>query len=237
MHATSPARSGTDLRTVLAVGSALVASGLAWVALSRLRPLDFGYAGGIAVWTLAMTAMMLPSLTPALVSFQRASPGWHSIPFVAGYLVVWGAIGAGVLLLVPLRHAIPLPPEWWLAAALAGAGVYELTRWKAACLSRCRSPVHFLMEHWRSGPAGAFALGGHHGLYCVGCCAGLMVALVALGMMDLAWMILVSAVVFAQKLAPRGDLVARVAGIALIALAALLAAGLVPWLLAPAGGM
>ena len=73
------------------------------------------------------------------------------------------------------------------AAVLIAAGLYQLSPLKQACLKRCRSPVDFLVQHWRPGLGGAFRLGAHHGAYCLGCCIALMAVLVVAGGMGLVW--------------------------------------------------
>ena len=100
------------------------------------------------------------------------------------------------------------------------AAVYELTPLKHACLSKCRSPLAFLVGGWRDGSFGAFRLGVEHGAWCVGCCWALMAALFALGVMSIAWMALVAALIAAEKLLPR----APAASLAISALLAALAA-------------
>lgn len=226
-------RSGWSPDRIALAGALLLLSALAWAALVRLDGHVMGPAAATGAWTLAMVAMMFPSFLPAVLSFRRVAPAWQVPLFVAGYTIVWGGVGVLVVLSEPLVMDIPIARERWLGGALVIAGAYELSRWKGACLDGCRSPVHFLMDHWRSGGAGALAMGAHHGLYCMGCCAGLMVALVALGMMNVLWMALVATVVLAQKVLPRGRVVAIVAGVLLIVVGVAAFAGLAPSL----GGM
>ena len=97
------------------------------------------------------------------------------------------------------------------------AGLYQLTPLKDACLLLCRVPQLFLGHHWRDGIAGAFLVGAHHGLYCAGCCASLMVVLLVVGMMNLAWMAGLSALIALEKVLPAGRLIGRLAGLALVA--------------------
>jgi predicted metal-binding membrane protein len=96
---------------------------------------------------------------------------------------------------------------------LAIAGIYELSPLKAACLRRCSNAAAFLMEHYRSGP---FRLGVEHGLWCLGCCVGLMAVLVFAASMSLAWAVAIAAVVFVQKVLTGGGLSARIVGIGLL---------------------
>jgi predicted metal-binding membrane protein len=104
-----------------------------------------------------------------------------------------------------------------VSVVLIAAGAYQLSPLKGACLSHCRSPAQFFSRHWRAGPYGALRLGVLHGAYCVGCCWLLMALLFVGGVMNLALVALLTAVVSAEKLLPNGSLVARCSGVALIA--------------------
>ncbi|MGH3032000.1 MAG: DUF2182 domain-containing protein [Gaiellaceae bacterium] len=196
-------------RTTAAAGLALVvATALAWVGLAGYEP-PMGLTGFLAGWTLMMTAMMLPSIAPLALLYRGPRT-----PMAAGYLVVWGAIG-----LLPYAAM-----EWGLAPALpivlALAGAYELSPLKSACLGRCRNPAAFLMEHYRSGP---LRLGVEHGVWCIGCCVGLMAVLVLAASMALVWAAAIAAVVFVQKVLPLGEASARLTGVGLLVAAAVVA--------------
>lgn len=95
-------------------------------------------------------------------------------------------------------------------------GLYQLTPLKDVCLPLCRAPLGFVVRRWRDGPVGAFSMGVEHGAWCAGCCTGLMVALFALGMTNIAWMAAVALVILAEKAVPGGERLARVTGFALI---------------------
>jgi predicted metal-binding membrane protein len=201
-----------------------------------------------------MAAMMLPSSAPTVLLFARmahvraprpAEARGTTVAFVAGYLAVWtlfGLLAYGVFRLI--RAADPAFLAWdaqgplVAGAAVAAAGLYQLSPLKRACLRHCRSPLHFLMHAWRPGPLGAMRLGVVHGGYCVGCCAGLMVILFALGVMSILWMAIVAAVVFAEKLLPIGPQARVVVAAALIVLGIWIAtgAGSVPGLHEPSDG-
>jgi predicted metal-binding membrane protein len=101
--------------------------------------------------------------------------------------------------------------------ALVLAGAYQLTRYKSVCLRHCRTPLDFMM-HWRSGSRGGLRMGVHHGLFCLGCCWGLMLVLLTVGIMNLVWMGLVAAVIFIEKVLPFGWATAKVVGVALVGL-------------------
>src|SRR5207248_7973418 len=89
-------------------------------------------------------------------------------------------------------------------AILVFAGLYQLTPLKNACLKHCRSPLHFVMHGWRDGRTGALAMGATHGVFCLGCCWGIMAVLFVVGLMNLGWMAGLSLLIIAEKLAPRG---------------------------------
>lgn len=220
-------RSGLSKRDkVLLAGGLLLASALAWVVtLQAADAAAMGLPGFVTLWTAMMAAMMLPSVLPAALLFatlssSRAQFGFRPAPVAAfgvGYLAMWALLGLGVGLanerigFLATAGGTPL-----VAGALIVAGAFQLTRWKEFCLGHCRSPLHFFMDHWRDGRAGAAIMGAHHGVYCIGCCWGLMLALIALGMMNLVWMVLVAVAVFVEKAVPGGARFAPVLGGALI---------------------
>ena len=198
-----------------------------------------GLVAFIAAWAVMMTAMMLPSAAPTVLLYRamtrehaaQGNPLASTWIFVLGYLVVWAAFGAivyvaGQLASAAFRGDMRLA-EWApyaVALVLLGAGAYQFTPLKRVCLRACQSPLGFLMSHWRPGPGGAFRMGLAHGLYCTGCCWGLMAVLVAAGAMGLAWVLLIALVVAAEKLLPRGEWAARITGLVLLALGVLVAA-------------
>ncbi|MBI1723110.1 MAG: DUF2182 domain-containing protein [Gemmatimonadetes bacterium] len=215
---------------------AAAAGAWAWV-LASVRAAPMALPGFVVAWTVMMAAMMLPSLLPSLLLFatvtrSREAFGYRPVPsvvFGAGYFATWALLGAAVGLAGQL--AGPLPAAWHRAVVAGGllvAGAYQLTRFKAWCLGHCRSPMRFFMEHWRDGPLGALRLGAHHGLYCVGCCWGLMVALIALGMMRPRWMGAIALVILAEKVLPRGQRLAPLIGLLLLAAGAGIALGVIP---------
>jgi len=106
---------------------------------------------------------------------------------------------------------------------LVVAGAFQLSTLKRRCLRHCRSPLGFLLGHWRAGWRGSLALGWSHALYCLGCCWALMLMLVAAGSMGLVWVLLVAAVVAAEKVLPAGEWIARITGVALIGLGVVVA--------------
>ncbi len=221
------------LRTEPGLGigaSLLVLAGLAWswtVAMAAMPDCHrLGTATFVVMWTVMMAAMMFPAVIPVVVAFIVLARSRHGAPvlgavlFVAGYLVVWGVLGLPAQALLSVgTHLVTAVPGLARAggAMLVLCGLYQLTPLKDACLRHCRVPHLFLGHHWRDGLGGALWLGAHHGLYCAGCCASLMVVLLVVGVMNVAWMVALSALICLEKIVPRGALVGRVAGLGLCA--------------------
>lgn len=191
-------------------------------------------AVALSMWWVMMVAMMIPAAAPVVLLYARVAPASglapHSGAFVAGYLVAWlgfslVAVALQVALvsnglLSPMGMALTSP---YLAAAfLIGAGAYQLTQAKNACLSRCRNPAEFLSRHVRPGISGALRMGFLHGGYCVGCCWLLMALLFVGGIMNLVWIAGLTLVVAAEKLLPHGRAIARVSGVLFLAWGALI---------------
>jgi len=194
---------------VLGVVAAVVA--VAWIGvLAGVDGDGAGVAGFVAAWTVMMVAMMLPSATPFVLLYRRGASSAATARLVSGYLAVWGA--TGIIAWALHEAAMDVPAS----VVLAAAGVYQLTPAKRACLRRCRTPADFLVERWR---ANAFVLGADHGRWCLGCCWALMAVLVVAGMMGIVWVVAISGVVAVEKLTSRGEALARVTGVGLIALA------------------
>ena len=188
----------------------------------------------LLLWVTMMAAMMLPSMAPVAITWVRGigrqSSGWtraaRTIEFVGGYLLVWTAFGLlayGALALTGgLVDDHPTAGRWIGSIAFLLAGLYQLGPLKHVCLRHCRDPMGHLVRY--SGfrrPARDLRVGVHHGAYCVGCCAGLMVVLVPLGVMNVAAMAGLALVIFAEKLWSRGLLLSSVVGVAFLVLALL----------------
>jgi predicted metal-binding membrane protein len=210
---------------------------------------DLGALGWfLGVWVVMMAAMMFPSVAPTVALYaQMARRRWPGAPllFGAGYLVAWGAAGAVAYgLFAAGRAALGGPLAWdaggrWVAGAtLAVAAIYELTPLKDVCLTKCRSPLGFLLGSWRDGRRGALELGARHGAWCVGCCWALMAALFALGVMSLVWMAVVAALIAFEKTLPSRPLVTYGTTALLGVLAVLLVAApdAIPALTVPGSG-
>ena len=188
-----------------------------------------------AMWAVMMVGMMTASAAPVMLLFAglHRGRGAHRVPrvvvaFGTGYLLVWTAFSAGAALAQwGLHQAAMLSPAMTTSSArlggaiLIGAGIYQLTPFKGACLTHCRSPLGFLMSHWRQGMDGALRMGIEHGTYCLGCCWALMCVLFVVGVMNLVWVAAMTIFVLVEKIGPAGAFVARVAGVAMIASGAL----------------
>ena len=195
-----------------------------------------------AMWFIMMVAMMLPSAAPMILIYGRLARGARdegatfasTTLFASFYLAVWAAFSAVAALVQWALVKAGAISAMGLAfgdqriggALLIAAGVYQLTPLKTACLQKCRSPLSFLMRLWRPGFAGAARLGLSHGLYCLGCCAALMALLFVFGVMNLAWVALLAIVVLIEKVAPQGERVGRLAGVAALAVGVVMALGL-----------
>lgn len=175
------------------------------------------------MWAVMMAAMMLPSATPMVLCFatlnRRRSEGARTLLFVAAYLALWIAFsGAATVTQWALQSVGWVSPMIVsLSSALSGgllliAGLFQFSRLKRACLRACRSPLGFLMSDWREGLWGAWRMGMRHGLYCLGCCWALMILLFVGGAMNLLWIAALTGLVTIEKLAPNGELIARVLG-------------------------
>jgi len=188
----------------------------------------------VGSWGVMMAAMMLPSAVPMIALYgtvargrARAAP---TAVFALPYAVTWLAFGVPVYAVAAaLAEAVRSHPAlhdaapYAVAGVLAAAGIYQFSAAKRACLRSCQNPLAFLATRWRPGLAGAVRVGLAHAGYCLGCCWLLMVVLVAAGAMGLAWVLLVAAVVFVEKIGPRDLRLARLAGAALVTLGVALA--------------
>ena len=201
---------------------------LSWFFLVRGAGMDSmqpPLAALVLMWWLMMVAMMLPSAAPAVLLYSRVrdrQPVADSVVepwiFMLGYLGVWLLFS---LFAAAVHHqiapdAMKFQRGLLPALVLVAAGAYQLSPLKGACLRQCRAPAQFLSRHWRAGARGAVRLGVLHGAYCVGCCWLLMALLFVGGVMNFAWIAALTLLVSVEKLVPRGDLVARAAGVALI---------------------
>lgn len=189
------------------------------------------------MWVVMMVAMMLPSAVPMVWAFGAApaapsparSPRLRVVAFVAGYLLVWAGFSLAMTLvqwvLLEARVISPMMENrspLFGGLLLIGAGVFQLTPLKHACLSTCRSPLSFIMTEWRAGVGGAWIMGLRHGLFCTGCCWLLMALLFLLGVMNIAWIATLTAFVLLEKTWPGARWMSAASGVLLIAWGALL---------------
>jgi predicted metal-binding membrane protein len=191
-----------------------------------------------AMWAVMMVGMMAGTAAPVLLLFAsaRAARGERGVSlavlmFGLGYLTAWVGFSACAALTQWALHqtamlspAMAASSPYLAGAILIGAGAYQLTPWKGACLTQCRSPLGFLMTNWRDGRLGALQMGVRHGAYCLGCCWALMCVLFVVGVMNLVWVATLTAFVLLEKVGPAGTIVARVAGAAMVLVGLLLIA-------------
>lgn len=238
--------------TIVPVAGIAALAFLSWIVTVQLTrgmgvgPGTMGMSFGLfmGMWVAMMAAMMLPSQAPMAMLWTRAiaqSPSvarrtTRTFGFLAGYVLAWALYGLLAFGLVLALDAIitrnPGAGRWLAAGIFALAGIYQLTPLKDVCLRTCRTPIGMFLKYGSyQGGAVDFRVGLHHGLYCVGCCWALMVVLIGVGVMNLVAMVILAAVILAEKLWRHGELAARVVGVAFLGLAVLAALGI--WL--PAG--
>jgi predicted metal-binding membrane protein len=232
---------GVPFAHLVVPGTALiVVAALAWVLTVRQAD-GMGHAPGtmgmalpafLGMWTAMMAAMMFPSVATLAVIWVRSinqqttglTRGRRLVSFLAGYLISWA--GYGVLAYAALLgtdHLIDTAPDgarWLGVAVFAVAGAYQLTSLKDACLTHCRSPLGQVVHYGNyRGRLRDLRVGLHHGAYCVGCCWGLMLVLVAVGVMNIPVMVAIAAAIFAEKLWSRGQWLSKLIGVGLLLLA------------------
>ena len=211
----------------------LLVAAVAWLvtvgrAGAMTGTMGLGPLGFVGMWTLMMAAMMLPSVVPVASMYQRSVRSWRGLRlagFTSGYLLAWAGAGIPAFLLTAfVARLVDDHPAWATAVAVAvfaACGVYQLTPLKTRCLKHCRSALSLLLHYGAyRGPLRDVRAGAHHGAWCLGCCWSLMALFVVVGVMNLAAMVVLAAVVLAEKLWAHGELLARVVGVAALALAA-----------------
>jgi predicted metal-binding membrane protein len=184
----------------------------------------------VAGWVLMLAAMMLPTTLPLLDIFRRLTARRTDrrsriTLVIIGYLAVWAAFGlaahlAGWAVFAGVRQSDWLIANGWVigAAVLTAAGLYQFSAVKYRCLDKCRTPLSFVIEHWRDARERwqAFLLGLRHGAFCVGCCWALMLIMFVVGSANIGWMLALGAVMAAEKNLPSGRRLARPIGAALL---------------------
>jgi predicted metal-binding membrane protein len=192
----------------------------------------------LAMWTIMMIAMMFPAVAPMVLLFstvheKRKATNENFIPtwvFLLGYLLVWAFFGVFAYFVDTLigQLVMSFPKLQSYGPIIGGvvliiSGLYQLTPLKNACLTHCRSPLHFIMHKWREGYLGSLVMGIDHGAYCLGCCWGLMLVLFVVGMMNIAWMGILALIIFVEKISKQGVIISKFVGGFLILLGFLLA--------------
>jgi predicted metal-binding membrane protein len=212
-----------------------------WSTADRMAGMDEGPGTALGalgwflgVWVVMMAAMMFPSVAPTVSLYARMTKRRSPVAplvFTAGYLVTWAAAGVVAYALFDLARSLLGDQlawdelgRWVAGGTLLVAAAYELTPFKDVCLSKCRSPLGFLVGSWREGLRGALNMGARHGAWCVGCCCALMASLFALGVMSLAWMAFVAALIALEKTLPWGRPVTYATAAVLFVLGVLLLA-------------
>ncbi len=186
----------------------------------------------LSIWIAMMVAMMFPTAMPMILTFARVQSGktargQATVPtgiFVAAYLLVWVTFGAAAFAAAVAAEELASRSMWLMdnaprigGAVMIVAGIYQLSPLKRICLSKCRSPMSWLLNSWRDGPGGALRMGVEHGMYCLGCCWFLFVILFPLGMMNIAAMALITVLIFAEKSLPISRLAVNFAALGLVA--------------------
>jgi predicted metal-binding membrane protein len=221
---------------ILAAGAWVATIALAHGMAGMTGTMGLGLALFVPVWALMMAAMMLPSVAPTASLYARtvqSNRAARITGLVVGYLAVWAAAGVPAFGLAWLTGWLtgnnPSAAHFTAVAVFAAVGIYQLSSLKDRCLAHCRSPLGLLL-HYGSyrGRSRDLRVGLHHGGYCLGCCWGLMLILIAVGVMNVAVMVGLAALVLVEKLWRRGAAAGRVAGVAALALAA--ATIWLPWL-------
>lgn len=164
-------------------------------------------------WTVMTLAMMLPTSLPLIATFQTIAGQRQDRPLlvtllIGGYVAIWTLVGFLVYAAGVIIQELPAFSPWLQAHAYVGgalvlllAGVYQFTPLKRRCLDKCRSPLSFVLAYWQGerDRRNAFRLGVHHGLFCVGCCWALMLLMFGVGVSNLAWMLMLGAVMAVEK--------------------------------------
>jgi predicted metal-binding membrane protein len=202
-------------------------SGQAWTAV------DLGAAA--LMWMAMTLAMMLPSAGPMILTYAEigdtaARKGERIVsPLVltAGYLSIWfgfalvAALVQGATTRLSLLDPASASTGGLLSAGLfLAAGIYQFSALKHVCLTRCQRPFAFFFANWTTRRSGVFGLGLRQGAYCLGCCWVLMLLMFAVGVMNMAWMLVLALVIIGEKMSSR---LSRPVGVLLILIGAALA--------------
>ena len=189
------------------------------------------FALTFSMWAVMMVAMMTPSAAPMILMFagvnrkrrQQQRPYVSTSVFLLSYLMAWAGFSVLATTAQWGLHAVSLLSPMMATTSpvigsvlLLAAGIYQWTPLKHVCLTKCRSPLGFVLNEWREGRLGALLMGLKHGVYCIGCCWSLMALLLVAGVMNLLWVAAIAGFVLLEKVAPAGDRLGRVAGVVLV---------------------
>ena len=189
-----------------------------------------GFAIVALMWAAMTLAMMLPSTAPMILTYAEiadtaARKGERIVsPFVlaAGYTLIWLGFAAIATLaqfaftrVALLDNGMQSASGLFSGAIFIGAGVYQFSALKHACLTQCQSPFPFFFTNWATTPRGVFRLGVKQGLYCLGCCWAMMLVMFAVGVMNVLWMAALGVVMTIEKIGT-GKRFTYVVGVALI---------------------
>lgn len=183
------------------------------------------------MWLVMMIAMMTPSVSPLILVFatinrqrkQQDRPFVNAAFLTAGYFLVWAAFSlAATALQWSLQQISLLSPDMKTTSKILGSvilittGIFQFTPLKQTCLAHCRTPLNFVLQHWKEGKQGALRMGIENGFYCLGCCWMLMVLLFVTGIMNLLWVSIIALFVLFEKILSRVKWIPYLAGIVLI---------------------
>jgi predicted metal-binding membrane protein len=225
----SAARRPRDIATVALIG-AVAWVGVLWLvhgsSMSMGPTMGLSAVAFLGAWTLMMAAMMLPLVAPVAALYVGAFEPPARIrlaEFALGYLLVWAAIGVPAFGVAVAVQAVSMSASgalrWVVVGVLLAVAVYQITPLKQLCLKHCRSPLPQLQCATYLGRLRDMRVGAHHGLYCACCCWSLFLLLVAVGTMNLAAMLILTAVIAGEKLLPHGIAISRAVTVLAVALA------------------
>jgi len=232
------------LTVLILAGSLLSLSTAAWLLeaqssmpmVGALDPVALGLFTGI--WGVGMVAMMFPSLIPMVYTvtvsarkkleddrglgrFQQHVVFLPASLFVLGYIAVWTLVGTVFYLAITVLAQAGFPImgslSLWAGLIIILTGLYQFSGFKQSALMKCRSPMSFIMMHWKNGNSGAAVMGVDYGMFCTKCCWVLMAGLLTVGAMSLPLMGVFSVIIFAEKLGPFGPAISKLVGAAFLA--------------------
>lgn len=221
----SAAAMGPGMGLIDLVTGGVPLDGFAKALADALCSPSFGHQAGFGVagiatlagmWAAMALAMMLPTAGPMILAYaeiaataeRRGEKVASPMALIAGYAGVWLLFAlVAAALQAALTHAALLDPAMASASPLfsgavfIGAGVYQFSPLKFACVTRCQRPFPFFLLRWSSATAAVFRLGVRQGLFCLGCCWAMMLVMFAVGVMNVVWMALLGLVMGAEKIA------------------------------------